>query len=87
MRRQMLFAAPDYGMRPERIPFSRKVAELVVSTLFTIGSTWPARFVLRMIPEKWIGPVFNKLRLSWKNASKPTKRKGLAEFKMIVEDK
>ena len=85
-RRQMLLAAPDYGMRPEKIPFSRKLAELVVSTLFTIGSTWPARFVLRMIPEKWIGPVFNKLRLSWKNASKPTKRKGLAEFRMIVDD-
>lgn len=85
-RRQMLFAAPRYGMRPERIPFSRKMAELVVSTLFTIGSTAPARFVLRLIPEKWIGPIFNKLRLSWKNASKPTKRKGLAEFRMIVDD-
>jgi coenzyme F420 hydrogenase subunit beta len=39
-----------------------------------------------MIPEKVIGPVFNKARLSWKNASKPTKRKGLADFKMIVDD-
>jgi coenzyme F420 hydrogenase subunit beta len=42
--------------------------------------------VLRLIPEKVIGPVFNKARLTWKNASKPTKRKGLADFKMIVDD-
>ncbi len=86
-RRQMGFAAPDFGMRPAHIPFSRKLVELAISGLFTVGSTWPARFVLRLIPERIIGPVFNKLRLSWKNASKPTKRKGLADFRMIVEDK
>jgi len=34
-----------------------------------------------------IGPVFNKMRLSWKNLSKPTKRKGLADFKMIVGER
>lgn len=84
-RRQLGLTAPDYGWRPERIPLSRKLTELVVSGLFVIGSTWPARFVLRLIPERVIGPVFNKLRLSWKNASKPTKRKGLADFRMIVE--
>jgi coenzyme F420 hydrogenase subunit beta len=86
-RRRVGLAAPDYGMRPEKIPASRKAVEFAISGIFAIGSTWPARAALRLIPEKVIGPVFNKARLSWKNASKPTKRKGLAEFQMIVDDK
>jgi coenzyme F420 hydrogenase subunit beta len=73
-------------MRPAAVPGSRRAVEVAISTIFAVGSTWPARFVLQMIPEKVIGPVFNKARLSWKNASKPTKRKGLADFKMIVDE-
>ena len=80
-------AAPDYGMRPEHVPASRKAVEFAISGLFVVGGTSLARGVLRMIPEKVIGPVFNKLRLSWKNLSKPTKRKGLADFKMIVDER
>jgi coenzyme F420 hydrogenase subunit beta len=79
-------AAPDYGMHPAAVPASRRAVEVAISSIFAVGSTWPARFALSMIPEKVIGPVFNKARLSWKNASKPTKRKGLADFKMIVDD-
>lgn len=83
-RRRLGLAAPDYGMRPEIVPASRYAVEAAISGLFVTGRTWPARAALRMIPEKVIGPVFNKARLSWKNLSKPTKRKGLADFKMIV---
>ena len=42
-----------------------------------------ARWLVAQIPERVIGPVFNKLRLSWKALSKPTKRKGLAGLTMI----
>ncbi|MDB5667632.1 MAG: hypothetical protein JWL74_582 [Alphaproteobacteria bacterium] len=85
-RRRWGRAAPDYGMRPAHVPASRKAVELAISGLFVVGGTGLARGVLRMIPEKVIGPVFNKLRLSWKNLSKPTKRKGLADFKMIIDE-
>jgi coenzyme F420 hydrogenase subunit beta len=85
-RRRWGRAAPDYGMRPAHVPVSRKAVELAISGLFVVGGTGLARGVLRMIPEKVIGPVFNKLRLSWKNLSKPTKRKGLADFKMIIDE-
>ncbi|WP_166041069.1 coenzyme F420 hydrogenase/dehydrogenase beta subunit N-terminal domain-containing protein [Sphingosinicella sp. YJ22] len=86
-RRRWGRAAPDYGMRPSHVPASRKAVELAISGLFVVGGTGLARGVLRMIPEKVIGPVFNKMRLSWKNLSKPTKRKGLADFKMIVDER
>lgn len=83
-RRRLGLAAPDYGMRPETVPASRYGVEAAISGLFLAGRTWPARAALTLIPERVIGPVFNKLRLWWKNLSKPTKRKGLADFKMIV---
>lgn len=85
-RRRLGLAAPDYGMRPASIPASRKMVELAISVIFLIGRTWLARAALRLIPERVIGPVFNKLRLGWKNMSKPTKRKGLADFRMIVDE-
>jgi coenzyme F420 hydrogenase subunit beta len=85
-RRRLGRAAPDYGMHPASVPASRYGVEAAISGLFLVGSTGLARFVLRQIPERIIGPVFNKARLSWKNLSKPTKRKGLADFKMIVHD-
>jgi hypothetical protein len=34
------------------------------------------------IPERILGPLFNNLRLAWKNASKPAKRKGLKDLRM-----
>lgn len=83
-RRRLGLAAPDYGMRPETVPASRYGVEAAISGLFVTGRTWPARAALTLIPEKVIGPLFNKLRLSWKNLSKPTKRKGLADFKMTI---
>jgi coenzyme F420 hydrogenase subunit beta len=82
-RRALGLQAPDYGIRPERIPPSRYLVELIVSGLFVVGRTGAARWVVAQIPERVIGPLFNRLRLSWKAASKPTKRKGLAGLTMI----
>ena len=76
--------APDYGMQPEDIPTGRYIAEMVISSLFFFARSRPFRFMLRLIPERIIGPVFNFARLRWKAISKPTKRKGLKNFKMKV---
>ena len=64
-RRRWGRAAPDYGMRPAQVPASRKAVELAISGLFVVGGTGVARGVLRMIAEKVIGPLVNKMRLSW----------------------
>ncbi len=37
---------------------------------------------MEKIPEKILGPLFNQLRLAWKNASKPAKRKGLKNLQI-----
>jgi coenzyme F420 hydrogenase subunit beta len=76
-------AAPDYGLRPEPIGLSRIIVEIVISTIFALAGTRAARKIVEWIPESILGPLFNNLRLFWKSASKPAKRKGLADLRMI----
>lgn len=76
--------APNYGYYPTKISLSRVAVEIVVSTIFAIGKTRLARFAVSQIPESLIGPLFDHLRLGWKKASKPTKRKGLSNYKVEI---
>ncbi|MDA0376355.1 MAG: Coenzyme F420 hydrogenase/dehydrogenase, beta subunit C-terminal domain [bacterium] len=77
--------APDYGYKPTHIPASRKAVEHVLGTFFWIGRMPLARFVIEHLPLSIVGPCFNILRKTWKNASKPTKRKGLSEMKFTID--
>ena len=81
-RRKIGLPAPDYGIRPVGTTTSRIFVEIIISTIFTICRTRLARWTMEHIPEKILGPLFNNLRLAWKNASKPAKRKGLKDLKM-----
>lgn len=74
--------APVYDIRPETMAWSRVMVELVVSLLFLLGSTGFARWLVARVPERVIGPVFNRLRLTWKALSKPAKRKALGVMRM-----
>lgn len=75
-------AAPDYGLGPVGTGASRILVEIVISSIFTVCRTSLARRVMEKIPERILGPLFNNLRLAWKNASKPAKRKGLKDLRM-----
>lgn len=79
--------AADFGMKPSPLPWSRILVELVVFSLFLVGGTAISRWIVSRIPERVIGPLFNRLRLAWKAASKPTKRKGLRSLTMIRTSK
>jgi len=83
-RRKTGRLAPDYGYRPAHVPTSRILVEIVISGLFAVGRTRSARWIISVVPESLMGPVFNHLRLGWKKASRPTKRKGLANFKVEI---
>tara|TARA_Y100001970_G_C14259267_1_gene878358 strand:+ start:7120 stop:8445 length:1326 start_codon:yes stop_codon:yes gene_type:complete len=77
--------SPNYGYRPSQIYPSRIIAEIIISLIFAIGKTKTARWIVSRLPESFIGPIFNNLRLAWKNASRPTKRKGLASYRVILD--
>jgi len=76
--------APDIGLKPIPIDMGRLVVEIVISSIFTVCRTPLSRWVMEHIPESILGPLFNNLRLAWKNASKPAKRKGLRDLNMTV---
>ncbi len=84
-RKKMGRRVPDFGYRPVTMPASRQFVELVISSIFLVCGTPLARKIVEKIPLTIIGPLFDSLRKTWKNLSKPTKRKGLAnvEFKII----
>ncbi len=71
---------PEYGYSPKHIPLSRKLVEIIISSIFLIGSTGFARKIVELIPICVLGPLFNSLRKSWKRISKPAKRKGLRDL-------
>lgn len=77
-------AQPNYGYRPTHIPASRITVEWVLRTIFGIGQMKLARWTVEHLPLSIVGPCFNTLRKSWKNASKPTKRKGLSDMEFII---
>jgi coenzyme F420 hydrogenase subunit beta len=81
-RKKIGKAAPDYGLAPVGTGTSRVIVEIVISSIFTVCRTPLARWTMEHIPEKILGPLFNNLRLAWKNASKPAKRKGLKDLRM-----
>jgi coenzyme F420 hydrogenase subunit beta len=85
-RLRMLFRlpTPDYGYEPQKISFSRWTVEFIISGIFALSRTKLARWCVCQIPERWLGPAFNRLRLTWKALSRPTKRKGLSVYNIKV---
>lgn len=86
MRKMLGMNAPDFGYRPAVVGMKRVLVELVISSIFLFGRTRLFRFVLYMLPERIIGPLFNSLRLRWKSVSKKTKRQGLASYEVIISE-
>jgi len=85
-RQSLGLKSPDYGIVPLHIPLSRYLVEGIISGLFVVCRNSFSRKLLEFIPESIIGPLFNRLRLMWKSASKPTKRKGLGGLDFVEDD-
>jgi len=86
-RKKIGLKAPDFGYRPESISLSRVLVEMVICSIFVLSRNPVSRALLELIPEKFIGPLFNRTRLAWKAISKPTKRKGLSDIKVLIDEK
>ena len=81
LRNRRKSARPFYGYEPIEIPLARRAVERILQIVFFIGRTNLARRAVEKIPLRMVGPCFNFIRISWKNLSKPTKRKGLKTIK------
>jgi len=85
-RRALGLAAPNYGLDPHPVGASRVLVECVISTVFLVCRTPPARWLMDRIPKRILGPVFNRSRLFWNRASKPAKRTDLRMLTMKPRD-
>lgn len=79
-------AVPKYTVKPMHIGVMRYLVEVVNVCLFALAGNPLSRAVLNYIPEPILGASFNFMRLRWKALSKPTKRKGLADYCLIRVD-
>jgi hypothetical protein len=70
---------PFYNCSPGRLPFSRWAMEAVISVLFAVLSTRPARWISEHIPPKVMGKLFESARKKWKKSTTRIKRKQLIE--------
>ncbi|MBN1421166.1 MAG: Coenzyme F420 hydrogenase/dehydrogenase, beta subunit C-terminal domain [Planctomycetes bacterium] len=83
MRRRLGRAAPEYGYRLGGFPPARYALELVISSLFAILGTAPARRMLECVSPRLLGRIFVKLRTIWKTGTRGIKgrelRKGVID--------
>ena len=68
---------PDWGYENRGFPISRWVMEGIISFLFLVLGTCPARWLVDQLPSAFIGKIFEKSRDRWKKSTRSIKRKDL----------
>ena len=77
MRKIFLKQVPDYGYSLSGFPLSRYFMEFLISSLFLILGTWPARRMVELLNPSYIGRLFERSRDKWKKSTRSIKRKNL----------
>lgn len=68
---------PDFGYQLNGFGVSRYLMELVISSLFILMGTRPARWLVEQFSPSFIGNIFEKTRKIWKKSTYHIKRKEL----------
>lgn len=66
-------SVPDYGYQLGGFPLARYALEAVISALFALLGTRPARRALECVPPTWMGRLFVRLRTLWKRGTRRIK--------------
>ena len=70
---------PDYGYKISGFGISRYLMEMVISSMFILMSTRPARWAVEQFSPKFIGKLFENARTTWKSSTKKIKRQKLGQ--------
>ncbi|MBN1119237.1 MAG: Coenzyme F420 hydrogenase/dehydrogenase, beta subunit C-terminal domain [Bacteroidales bacterium] len=68
---------PDYGYELKDFPLSRYLMEYIISFMFLVLGTWPARRFIGLFSPEFVGKFFEKARTLWKKSSYKIKRADL----------
>jgi coenzyme F420 hydrogenase subunit beta len=74
LRRLFGKPVPDYGYTLKDFPFTRYLMEVVISILFLLLSTSIARWIVERFSPSFVGGIFEKARITWKNSTFKIKR-------------
>tara|TARA_B100002051_G_C16728451_1_gene636718 strand:+ start:240 stop:1616 length:1377 start_codon:yes stop_codon:yes gene_type:complete len=74
---------PLYDLKPKNISFLRKKIELLIGLIISTASNKNVKSFFSLINSTVMGFIFKILRQLWKSITKPTKRKGLDNLKII----
>ncbi len=77
LRRMAGKQVPDYGYELKGFRATRILMELVISTLFVLLGTRPARWMVEQFPPRMIGRLFERSRTTWKRSTHRIKREDL----------
>lgn len=83
-RRRAGKKVPEYGFRPDAIPWQRRFLEHLLGLLFWVCSWRVSRWAVEHFPLRITGQVFEKARVAWKRLTRSTKRKGLHQAQFRV---
>ncbi len=74
---------PLYDLKPKNISYLRKMIELLIGLIISTSSNKNVKNFFSLINSTFMGFIFKLLRQFWKSITKPTKRKGLDNLKII----
>ncbi len=74
---------PLYDLEPKDISPLRKKIESLIGLIISIASNKKIKFLFSLINSKLMGFIFKIIRQMWKSITKPTKRKGLDNLKIL----
>ena len=74
---------PLYDLEPRNISFLRKFIESLIGLIILSASNKNIKSLFSLINSKFMGFIFKNIRQLWKLITKPTKRKGLDNLKII----
>ncbi len=77
LRRWRFGRIPDYGYTLKGFPLKRWLMEIIISSLFVVLSTRPARWAVEQFSPAFIGRIFEKSRTLWKRSTHHIKRNQL----------
>lgn len=83
LRRRMGLWAPLNHYRIHPVEFRRIAIEIIITLTIGFCQSKVGRLALFLVPERLMGPSFDVARRVWRFASKPSKRRGLAELQFV----
>ncbi len=75
---------PLYDLEPKNISFFRKKIETLIGLIILISSNQKVKSLFALISSRLLGFIFKIIRQLWKSITKPTKRKGLDNIKLVT---